>query len=175
MLAFFALHRGDTGAAVRLLDDAVALADEHDVADARLDAFWLRAQLAFERGETDGPAWADRFRGASDGSERRGAQRAALDLMSALAAGGSKGWERALELALPIRAAFDRASPLPELHELPIAAMVALVRACEGRGEVERAAAARDAARGWLRGRPHRLAGQLDPPLLARAATTAAV
>ena len=133
------------------------------------------AVAALARGEAEGPAWVDRFRGATDGSERRNAQQAALDLMLALHGGGSKGWERALELALPIRAAFDRASPLPELHELPIAAMVALVRACEGRGEVERAAATRDAARAWLKSRPHRLSGQLDPALPVRAATTAAV
>ena len=160
MLAFFAIHRGDASAAMKLLDDAIALADEHDVADARLDAFWLRAQLAFERGDPDAKAWCERFRGASDGSERRKAQSTALDLMTMLRAEApeNESLGRALALSSELRAAFDHASPLPELHELPIAAMIELARACESRGDHGASATTREVALGWLKGRPHRLA-----------------
>jgi tetratricopeptide (TPR) repeat protein len=173
MLAFFALHRGDTNAATRLLDEAIALATEHDVADARLDAFWLRAQLALERGDSDARTWCARFKSTGDGSERRSAQVAALEVTLALRGmseePGVDGFARALPLLDVIRRSFDEARPLPELHELPVAAMVHLARACDERGERERAASVREAARGWLKGRPHRLAHELEPAPAARA------
>lgn len=164
MLAFFALHRGDVEGATKLLDEALELADRHDVPDVRAEALWLRAQLALEHGEADARAWCERFRAASDGSERRVGQVAALDLMTALRADDESDagtFARALGQLERLRAAFDAASPLPELHELPIAALVALLRACEQRGEHARASSIRETALHWLKGRPHRLAPAL--------------
>lgn len=154
LLAYLGHERGEDVAA--LLDDALELAEKADAPDARADALWLHAQYAIASGMPDANERAERFAKASDGSERRAAQIAALELMR-LVREGRAAERRTAELATTIRAAFDGASPLPELYELPLQALADLADACAAAGDDERAAHLRDAARGWLRGRPHHL------------------
>jgi hypothetical protein len=108
-----ALHEGDAERGRELLEEARAKAKEHANEDARLDASWLLGDVAALRGSTE---------------PRRLAQAAAL--------------ERSSEQWPAIEAAFRDASPMPEVHELPIEAAIA--------------AGHEAVARAWLRGRPHR-------------------
>ncbi|MBX3227343.1 MAG: hypothetical protein KIT84_34595 [Labilithrix sp.] len=136
--AAIALHRGAAREAASMLATAIDLGREHENPDARLDALWLRANLALDEGDRAAArSWRDTFAAERPDSARRGAQLAALDLRFDPSSPPARWTE--------IRAAFDDARPLPEVHELPIDAALAL-------GDP----AAATVALAWLRGRPHR-------------------
>ena len=153
------IHRGSLPAAIATLGSAVDVAHKHGNEEAAADAVWLRASLAIEQNDRESSrVLRDRLASMPGGTPRRAAQVAALDLRLALA---SADVARAVAFFAQIEGAFRDASPLPEVHELPVDAAVELASACVASGETNASARAIAAASAWLRGRPHRRAGEL--------------
>jgi hypothetical protein len=66
----------------------------------------------------------------------------------------------AQSLVRSIEAAFTGASPRPEVHELPIDALLDLARGERASGDAGEAVRLGEVAAAWLVGRPHRRANE---------------
>ena len=161
-LGWLDLHDGKLDSAKTRLEEA-ALMGAASNAEARGDALWLLGCVAAARGEwTEAESQADAVATSAGDPEVRQSQANALRMRSALAAGRSTPFGEG-----DVVRGFDR-TPRPEVHELPIDALLDLALAAPA----ERGRDIANVALRLLAGRPHPRARAIDALAEAPAAAS---